>query len=123
MIINLISKNINEEEIINTAKDYIEGWYNGDKERMKSALHKNMIKRRFKDGEMRELNTEQMVFGTERGGGKRVSTEKYEISVEILHATDNIASVMTKSEYIDYLHLAKTNDKWIIVNVLWDFNI
>ena len=25
-----------------------------------------------------------------------------------------------KSQYIDYLHLAKVNDKWKIINVLWD---
>ncbi|WP_408608757.1 nuclear transport factor 2 family protein [Alkaliphilus serpentinus] len=30
--------------------------------------------------------------------------------------------MVTKSEYIDYLHLAKVNDEWVIVNVLWDFN-
>lgn len=120
---NIIDKNVNEEEIIKTAKDYIEGWYNGDKQRMKNALHQNMIKRRLKDGELKELTTEQMIFGAERGGGKHVPKEKYKISVEILHATDNIASVMTKSEYIDYLHMAKTNDKWFIVNVLWEFNI
>ncbi len=111
-----------DKEIIKTAKDYIEGWYDGDKERMKNALHPDMVKRRFKDGELKELNTEKMIFGAERGGGKHVPKETYKIVIEILDRSDTIASVVTRSEYIDYLHLAKVNNKWAIVNVLWDFN-
>ena len=63
-----------------------------------------------------------MIFGTESGGGKNVPKGTYKIVVEILEKSDTIASVVTKSEYIDYLHLSKINNKWTIINVLWDFN-
>ncbi|MFW6272898.1 MAG: nuclear transport factor 2 family protein [bacterium] len=111
-----------DEEIIIVSKDYIEGWYEGNKERMKNALHPDMVKRRIKEDDLKELNTKQMIYGAERGGGKNVPKDTYEISVDILDKSDNIASVVTKSEYIDYLHLAKVQNKWKIINVLWDFN-
>lgn len=111
---------IDAKEILSVSKDYIEGWYEGNKERMENALHPDMVKRRFRDGVLGELSTEQMVTGTEYGGGKDVSKDKYIIEIEILDISKNIASVVTKSEYIDYLHLAKVNNKWQIINVLWD---
>ena len=111
-----------DQDIIKIAKDYIEGWYDGDKQRMENALHPDMIKRRIVDGELKELDSKKMIFGTEHGGGKHVSKTSYQIEIEILDRRDAIASVITTSEYIDYLHLAKVNHKWTIINVLWDFN-
>jgi len=112
-----------DEEIIKTALDYIEGWYEGDAKRMERALHTDMIKRRFEsNGIMKELDTDRMIASTKGGVGKDVPKDIYEIEVEILEKNNNIASVVTRSEYIDYLHLAKIDNKWLIINVLWDFN-
>ncbi|MBS4537487.1 nuclear transport factor 2 family protein [Clostridium sp. D2Q-11] len=111
-----------EEKIMETALNYIEGWYEGDESRMEEALHPEMIKRRFENGELTELDTSRMVDSTKRGGGVNAPKENFEIEVEVLDKSENIASVVTRSEYIDYLHLAKVKDKWVIVNVLWDMN-
>jgi len=35
---------------------------------------------------------------------------------------NDIAAVVAKSQYIDYLHLGKFDGKWKIVNVLWNYN-
>lgn len=114
-------------EINQTTLDYIEGWYEGNPDRMARALHPNMIKRRITtnanlESALNELNYTMMVNRVKYGGGKDVPKELYKIEVEILNINGNIASVMTKSEYIDYLHLVKINNKWVIINVLWDYN-
>ena len=36
-----------EEQIKATALNYIEGWYEGNKDRMQEALHPKLVKRRF----------------------------------------------------------------------------
>lgn len=115
-----VNQKSDSELIIEAARDYIEGWYDGDEERMSRALHPRMTKRRLRNGQFSELDTMRMVYATKRGGGTRVPKETYEIEVEILDKRDTIASVISKSQYIDYLHLAKVNDKWRIINVLWD---
>jgi hypothetical protein len=44
--------------------------------------------------------------------------------VEVLNIYRDIASVRTGcADYIDYVHLAKSEEKWMIVNVLWQRNV
>ena len=116
-----------ESAIMKTSLDYIEGWYTGDSIRMERALHPNMVKRIVINPDqqyssMEELNKEEMVSYTKLGGGKDVPKDNYKIQVKIVDINHNIASVITKSEYIDYLQLAKFNNQWVIINVLWDMN-
>lgn len=115
--------NMNDKNAItSTILNYIEGWYEGNSERMSQALHPSLIKRIFENGEMRELGYELMMNFTVNGGGKNVPKETYNIEVNILDINNNIATAVSKSEYIDYIHLVKLADGWKIVNVLWDFN-
>ena len=51
----------------------------------------------------------------------RAPTEKQEKEVTILDIYNNAASVkVIASTWIDYLHVAKWNGEWKIVNVLWE---
>ena len=100
-----------------TARDYIEGWYTGDVERMDRALHADLVKRFLSGEEFRQVTKEQMIEMTAGGGGESPDAE-YEI--EVLAVSDGLASVRTVSpEYIDYLHLVETPDGWRIANVLF----
>ena len=119
--VTLDNEKYDEKAIRLVALDYIEGWYEGNAERMKSALHPDLIKRRIDGDRIDELNATQMVEGTKNGGGKSVPKNLYEVEVEVLHLNKDIATVMTKSQYIDYLHLVKVDNRWLIINVLWDF--
>lgn len=124
---NCSGQNSDDEQAIRQAAlDYIEGWYTADAERMERALHPGLIKRFIQNPEsnsiLQELNKEKMVSMTKHGGGTKVPEDSYKIELKILDRQDNIASVLVKSEYIDYLHLAKFNNKWMIINVLWDYN-
>ena len=42
-------------------------------------------------------------------------------SVEVLDVTPRMASVRTDADWgVDYIHLAKLDGDWKVVNVLWD---
>lgn len=109
-----------------TALDYIEGWYEGNAERMERALHPELAKRIVRTNQEGNSRLDQMsaltlVQGTRRGGGKSTPSEKQQKDVTILDVFENAASVkVVASDWIDYLHMAKANGKWVIVNVLWE---
>ena len=109
-----------------TALDYIEGWYEGNVERMERALHPDLAKRIVrtnKDGVSRldQMSAMSLVQGTRRGGGSKTPKEKQQKDVTILDVFENAASVkVVASDWIDYLHIAKYNGRWVIVNVLWE---
>jgi hypothetical protein len=109
-----------------TALDYIEGWYEGNAERMERALHPELAKRIVRtnaEGVSRldQMSAMSLVQGTRRGGGKNTLKERQQKDVTILDSFENAASVkVVASEWIDYLHMAKFNGRWVIVNVLWE---
>src|SRR2546429_8859438 len=109
-----------------TALDYIEGWYEGNAERMERALHPELAKRIVrtnKDGvsQLGQMSAMSLVQGTRRGGGKNTLREQQQKDVTILDVYENAASVkIVAADWIDYLHMAKFNGRWVIVNVLWE---
>jgi hypothetical protein len=109
-----------------TALDYIEGWYEGNADRMEKALHPELAKRIVRTNQEGNSRLDQMsamtlVLGTRRGGGKQTPKEKQQKDVTILDVFENAASVkIVASDWIDYLHMAKSNGRWVIVNVLWE---
>ncbi|HEV7644080.1 MAG TPA: nuclear transport factor 2 family protein [Pyrinomonadaceae bacterium] len=108
-----------------TALDYIEGWYTGDAERMERALHPDLAKRivMSKDGRsmLQQMSAMGLVQGTRKGFGKNIPKEKQQKDVTILDVFENAASVkVVASDWIDYLHVARFNGRWVIVNVLWE---
>jgi putative lumazine-binding protein len=112
--------------IIQATLDYIEGWYEGNTERMERALHPELAKRIVRtsaEGYSRldQMSAMSLVLGTRRGGGKQTPKEKQQKDVTILDVFENAASIkVVASDWIDYLHVAKSNGRWVIVNVLWE---
>jgi len=108
------------------ALDYIEGWYEGNAERMERALHPELAKRIVRttpEGKSRldQMGAMTLVQGTRAGGGKSTPKEQQQKDVTILDIYRNAASAkVVASKWVDYLHLAKFNDRWVIVNVLWE---
>jgi hypothetical protein len=109
-----------------TALDYIEGWYEGNPERMEKALHPELAKRMVETNPQGRSRLDQMsamslVQVTRRGFGKETPKEKQQKDVTILDVFENAASVkVVATDWVDYLHIAKFNGKWVIVNVLWE---
>jgi hypothetical protein len=108
------------------ALDYIESWYEGNPERMERALHPDLAKRIVKRGPNGESQLEHMTASTlienvRKGGGKKTPPEKQQKDITILDVYENVATVkLVASGWIDYLQIAKFNDRWLIVNVLWE---
>ena len=108
------------------AVDYYEGWYEGDAKRMERCLHPDVAKRelalhpRTGRNMLGLLSHTMMVEMTRAGGGSDISEEKQHCEVTILDVWKEIASVKVKwPDFKDFLHVAKFNGQWIIVNVLW----
>ena len=110
-----------------TALDYIEGWYEGNAERMERALHPELAKRivEKKRGSdelvLDNMDAKSLIAATAKGGGKNTPPEKQQKDVTILDVYENAASVkVVASGWIDYMQMAKWNGRWVIINVLWE---
>jgi hypothetical protein len=110
-----------------TALDYIEGWYEGNAERMERALHPDLAKRMvYLDREsgasrLHDMTAEQLVNGTRMGGGSQTPAEERRAEVTVLDVYENAASVkVVARDWIDYLHIGKFDGRWVIINVLWE---
>lgn len=104
--------------------DYIDGWYDADPARMERALHPELAKRIFhlQGGRMHleQMSAMTLVQATRAGGGAGVPPERRVKEVVILDVTDDIASVKAiMHAWTDYLHMARVDGRWVIVNVLW----
>lgn len=103
------------------ARDYIEGWYTGDMERMDRALHADMVKRipvvDSLGARLHPISRARMVELTANGGGENPDAV-VEIFVDDVSGDIATARVLSP-EYLDYLHLARTPEGWKIVNVLF----
>ena len=112
-----------EAQILASARDYIEAWLDGDAERMGRCLHPELAKRSVEADPATEapvvetLTRDQMVSLTAAGHGKKYA-RPYELA--ILDAYGDIATVrLLSSVYMDYLHIARWGERWLILNCLW----
>ena len=108
------------------ALDYIEGWYTGNADRMERAVHPDLAKRIMNtDQRGRRVLGHQsamtLVLNTRGGGGKDTPAAQQRKDIRILDIFGNTASVRIDADgWVDYLHIARWNDRWVIVNVLWE---
>jgi len=116
-----------EAAIRATVLDYVQGWYDGDAARMERALHPELAKRIVRtdatSGKSRldQMSAMTLVQYTRSGGGKKTPAAERQQDVQVLDVFENAASARaTMSGWVDYLHLAKVDGQWKIVNVLWE---
>jgi hypothetical protein len=108
------------------ALDYAESWYEGDPARMERALHPELAKRIVRTGPEGRSRLDQMgaltlINGVKAAHGTKTPAEKRLKDFTLLDRFENTATAkVVMSDWIDYLHLAKWNGRWVIVNVLWE---
>ena len=108
------------------ALDYIEGWYGGDAARMERALHPELTKRIVRADSsggnwIANMGASQLIAATRGGFGREVPAAQRKTEVTILDVFANTASAkIDAGPWIDYLHVARVNGRWVIVNVLWE---
>lgn len=111
--------------IYQAVTDYYEGWYTPNTEQMARCLHAGLAKRAIKLDEagkeyLLHLTKEVMVEATEKGGGSDVLTDKKNWTISILDKYQEIAAVkVVCPEFVEYIHLARQDGQWQIVNVLY----
>jgi hypothetical protein len=93
---------------------------------MERALHPHLAKRIARHDSAGRTRLDQMsalelVQIIRTGSGKNIPKEKQIKNVTILDVYGTMATVRAEMlEWIDYMHLAKVNGQWKIVNVLWE---
>ena len=117
-------REIDEEAIRGVARAYLESWLDGDGERMRGALHPDLAKRGLdyaadrRPSGVHHLTAEYMERSAEKGPRPQFART---CEITVLNVADSIASAKVVSEpYVDYLHLAKLDGRWSIVNVLYE---
>ena len=117
-----------EEKIRNAVADYVEGFYDGDTTKIIRSINPDLSKRGYSiNAETGGYKTHVMTYERAIGFARDVMEEpKYAApegavrKIEILDAQDKIASVKLTAYWgIDYLLLAKYEDKWMVTKVLW----
>ena len=119
-------ENGNEAEaaITQACLDYVEGWFTGDAARMEKALCPEFAKcmvAKMPNGRefLQPAPYIGMIEWTRMGVGK-ADPAAMNIVVKVLDIDENIAvAKITNTKFIDIVHVAKINDEWKIVNVLW----
>ncbi|HEY7912501.1 MAG TPA: nuclear transport factor 2 family protein [Blastocatellia bacterium] len=114
------------EAVRQAVLDYVEGVYELDPSRIERSVHPDMAKRGFfvKKGES-AYSSGQMTFAqlvelakTYNKSGRVPKDAPKEIVIfDLLDQTATIK--LTAVWGIDYMHLAKYEGKWKIINVLW----
>ncbi len=114
------------EGVKRAALDYAESFYEGNGDKMESALSPDLAKRvantnaqgRSSLGHMSAMTLVQII---RTGSGKNTPKDEQIKNVTILDMMTNSATVkLEMRDWVDYMHIAKMNGKWLIVNVLWE---
>jgi hypothetical protein len=109
---------------------YIEAQHKPNPKLMEEALHPRMVKRSVfknkatKKDYVSEYSAENMVILAE---SYNIKNDKFPANpkkeVKLLDVSPLTASVkLIADEWIDYMHIVKTNGEWKIINVLWQYN-
>ncbi len=112
--------------IVAAALDYLEGWYEGNADRMDRALHPDLAKRvvmNTADGktELQHMGEQDLVGMTRRRGER----DKVDLRdrIRILDIFGKAAVVRADADsWVDFLQIARIEGEWVIVNVLWELH-
>jgi hypothetical protein len=106
--------------------DYVEGMYEVDPSKIERSVHPQLAKRGFyvKRGETAysesPMTFAELIELSKKYYAKTKPPQNAPKEIVILDVLDQTASAkLTAAWGIDYLHLAKYDGKWMIVNVLW----
>jgi hypothetical protein len=108
------------------ALDYIESFKTGDSPRLARSLHPDLAKRivafdatQGRDV-LQQMSATQLVEMTGQVAAAPQPMDLTVTSVEVLDLYRNAATVkVVTSRWIDYIHIARFDGEWKIVNVLW----
>ncbi|MFC3815428.1 nuclear transport factor 2 family protein [Lysobacter sp. GCM10012299] len=108
-----------------TCFDYVDGQLEGDPARVARSLHPDLAKRRVLGDTpderlgLRRMSKEELVELT-RQGALKTPKNQWNRSCTVLDVAGNAAVVRAETPwFVDFFHMGKFGDRWIIVNALW----
>jgi acyl-CoA hydrolase len=108
-----------------TCLDYVDDQLEGDPARVSRALHPDLTKRRVLGDTpderlgLRRMSKEELVELT-RQGALKTPKAQWNRSCHVLDMAGNTAVARAETPwFVDYFHLGKFGERWIIVNALW----
>ena len=110
------------DAIVATITAYWEGWFDGDAERMRRALHPALAKTGVgvEAQISRPMTADEMVGWTGDGQGVAEKPADFTYTITVNDAYQGIASATVHSGvYREYLHLVSTPEGWRILNALY----
>ena len=106
------------------AYDYVDGQLEGDPARVARSLHPDLAKRAVKTDPdetlaLRRMSKDELVDLT-RQGALKTPRDQWSRSVRVLDIAGNAAVARVETPwFIDYFHLGRFGERWVIVNAMW----
>jgi hypothetical protein len=112
--------------VLQAATDYVEGIYMVDPSRIERSVHPDLAKRGFWREPAKTMYEPQSVMtftqlmslasSWNKAGTRDLTIKK----VEVLDVLDQTAVAKVTAQWgIDYMHLAKYDGRWKIINIVW----
>ena len=114
------------EDLLQAARDYVEGWYAGDAERVGRVLHPAFVRRiaavtTSDEDFFLETDRDALLANARRGGDSATPEDEREIDIAVLDRARTTAVIRIDSAYYtEYLSLACLRGQWQVVHVLWE---
>ena len=106
---------------------YIKAWYKAEPEIGEKSLHPDLVKRIVRthpesgEDDLDLMGAEKLADRWRSGDGRKTPEEKQTYNITVLDIHGGIASAKLETPaWVDYMHLAKFNGEWVIVNILWE---
>lgn len=118
-----------ESAVEKACMNYIEGFYEGDSDKLKACLQPTLNKFGFwkdKDsGEYKQVDymsfDQAIAYADNVKAKKKFAKPDAPKVVEVLNMSNSIAAAKVKAWWgIDYMLLSKRGDKWMIEQVIWE---
>ena len=126
---SISAQSVDDHEAVTAAiMDYVEGLYEADSTRIENSVHPSLRKvgywyhkpsASYKDN--LPMTYEQLVSLAARWNADgKSANENSPKDIVIFEVKDKTASAKLTAEWgVDYFHLGKFDDKWYIMNVIW----
>jgi len=124
----MAEQNSTDEKLIRQAVlNYVDAWYEQDADRGEKSLHPDLVKRIMRTdpesgrNSLELMSAEKLADRWRSGDGKKTPKEDQRKDVTILDMFGKMACVkLETTTWVDYMQLAKYDDNWLIINILWE---
>jgi hypothetical protein len=115
------------EAVRQAALDYVEGIYNAEPDRLERSVHPDLIKRGYfkkqpgADYSLEPMTRAQLItLAGNWNKDKKRPIDTYPKQVDVYDVLDQTATAKVTAMWgVDYMHLAKHDGRWKIINIVW----